>query len=63
MKDAICHFQDVTILIQAKNLKVLTKDFTWELMMKRFESRWNQVIDESYVTPDFSIDVGKEVCA
>ena len=59
---AFHHFQDVTILLQAKNLKVLTKDFTWELMMTRFQNCWTQAIDERYVTPDFYFDIGKEVC-
>ncbi|EXK75695.1 hypothetical protein FOQG_19539 [Fusarium oxysporum f. sp. raphani 54005] len=37
-------FRDVTILLQAKNLKVLTKDVTWEKMMSRFEQYWTSAI-------------------
>ena len=59
---AFRHFGDVTILLQAKNLKVLTKDFSWELMMSRFENHWARVVDDRYLTPDFYFDIGKEVC-
>ncbi|EON61519.1 hypothetical protein W97_00734 [Coniosporium apollinis CBS 100218] len=31
-------FQDVTILFQVKNLKILTKDVTWEAIMTRFRT-------------------------
>ena len=55
-------FRDVTILFQAKNLKTLTKDVTWEAMMTRFQKYWTSAIDEAYVTPNFYFDVGKEVC-
>ncbi|KAH6974708.1 hypothetical protein EDB80DRAFT_768800 [Ilyonectria destructans] len=55
-------FQDVTILLQAKNLKVLTKDITWEKMVSRFEGYWAKAIDESYITPDLYLDIGKETC-
>ncbi|KAH6974817.1 hypothetical protein EDB80DRAFT_595282, partial [Ilyonectria destructans] len=55
-------FQDVTILLQAKNLKVLTKDVTWEKMVSRFKEYWVKAIDESHITPDFYLDIGKETC-
>ena len=55
-------FQDVTILLQAKNLKTITKDVTWEKMTSRFEEYWTSSIEESYVTADFYIDIGKEAC-
>ncbi|KAK2469310.1 hypothetical protein H9L39_19027 [Fusarium oxysporum f. sp. albedinis] len=32
------HFRDVTVLLQAKNLKVLTGDITWSQTMARFQS-------------------------
>ncbi|SPJ73915.1 uncharacterized protein FTOL_03645 [Fusarium torulosum] len=54
------HFRDVTILLQAKNLEVLTKDITWAQMMARFQSYWVNAVDEKYVTADFYIDIGKE---
>ncbi|KAL9567494.1 hypothetical protein ACKAV7_008444 [Fusarium commune] len=55
-------FRDVTILLQAKNLKVLTKDITWEKMMSRFEQYWTSAIDNSHTTTDLYFDVGKETC-
>ncbi|KAH7114164.1 hypothetical protein B0J13DRAFT_630962 [Dactylonectria estremocensis] len=55
-------FQDVTILLQAKNLKVLTKDVTWEKMVSRFQTYWASAIDESHTTTDVYYDVGKETC-
>ncbi|KAG4256530.1 hypothetical protein BFJ72_g14788 [Fusarium proliferatum] len=55
-------FRDVTILLQAKNLKVLTKDITWEKMTSRFEQYWASAIDNSYTTTDLYFDVGKETC-
>ncbi|EGU73900.1 hypothetical protein FOXB_15591, partial [Fusarium oxysporum f. sp. conglutinans Fo5176] len=56
------HFRDVTVLLQAKNLKVLTKDITWSQTMARFQSYWTHAIDEEYVTAEFYFDVGKETC-
>ncbi|KAH6955949.1 hypothetical protein BKA56DRAFT_663112 [Ilyonectria sp. MPI-CAGE-AT-0026] len=53
-------FQDVTILLQAKNLKVLTKDVTWGKMVSRFQKYWANAIDESHITTDLYFDVGKE---
>ncbi|KAI8648040.1 hypothetical protein NCS55_01502200 [Fusarium keratoplasticum] len=55
-------FQDVTILLQAKNLKVLTKDVTWEKMVSRFQKYWTSAVDESHTTTDVYFDVGKETC-
>ena len=55
-------FQDVSILLQAKNLKVLTKDATWEKMVSRFQTYWASAIDESHTTTDVYFDVGKETC-
>jgi hypothetical protein len=46
------HFRDVTILLQAKNLKVLTKDVTWAQMMARFQSYWVNAVDDKYVTAE-----------
>ncbi|EXK77993.1 hypothetical protein FOQG_17322 [Fusarium oxysporum f. sp. raphani 54005] len=56
------HFCDITVLLQAKNLKVLTKDITWSQTMARFRNYWTHAIDEEYVTADFYFDVGKETC-
>ncbi|KAH7471845.1 hypothetical protein FOMA001_g13281 [Fusarium oxysporum f. sp. matthiolae] len=56
------HFRDITVLLQAKNLKVLTKDITWSQTMARFRNYWTHAIDEEYVTADFYFDVGKETC-
>lgn len=61
-KPGFHQFQDVTILLQAKNLKTITKDTTWEKMASRFEEYWTNSVDESHVTTDFYIDVGKETC-
>jgi hypothetical protein len=55
-------FQDVTILLQAKNLKTMTKDVTWAKMVTRFDQYWAHAIDEHYTTEDVYIDVGKETC-
>jgi hypothetical protein len=56
------HFRDVTILLQVKNLKVLTKDVTWELMIQRFQGYWSSAIHSRFTGPDFYFDIGKEVC-
>lgn len=55
-------FGDIKILLQAKNLKVLTKDTTWDGMMSRFDGYWSSSIDVSYIEDDFYLDVGKETC-
>ncbi|EXM12789.1 hypothetical protein FOTG_18732 [Fusarium oxysporum f. sp. vasinfectum 25433] len=55
-------FRNATILLQAKNLKVLTKDVTWEKMMSRFEQYWTSAIDNSHTTTDLYFDIGKETC-
>ncbi|KAL7917189.1 hypothetical protein ACQKWADRAFT_61602, partial [Trichoderma austrokoningii] len=55
-------FQNVTIFLQAKNLKTITKDVTWEKMNLRFEDYWANAIDESHMAADLYIDVGKETC-
>ena len=47
-----CQFRDVTILLQAKNLKVLTKDTTWERMITRFDQYWSSAVNEDYVTSE-----------
>ncbi|KAG8664636.1 hypothetical protein FPOAC2_10249 [Fusarium poae] len=56
------HFRDITVLLQAKNLKVLTKDITWSQTVARFRNYWTHAIDEEYITTDFYFDVGKETC-
>ncbi|KJK87933.1 hypothetical protein H633G_08218 [Metarhizium anisopliae BRIP 53284] len=61
-KPGFQHFGDILILLQAKNLKVLTKDSTWERMVSRFNDYWSRSIDSDYITDDFYLDVGKETC-
>ena len=48
--------------LEAKNLKVLTKDTTWERMMRRFDKHWLSAVDEDYVTSDFYFDIATEIC-
>lgn len=55
-------FCDVTLLPQVKNLKVLTKDTTWERMLSRFQKHWVYAVDEAYATDEFYFDIGKETC-
>ena len=60
-------FRGVAILLRAKNLRaknlmVLTRDVTWELMMSRFQGYWSSAVDETYLTSDFYFDIGMEVC-
>lgn len=55
-------FRDVTVLLHAKNLKVLTKDSTWDGMYARFQRYWERVIDERYQSQEFYFDVAREVC-
>lgn len=50
------------ILINGKNLKILTKDMTWGEMTSRFQNCWADAVVEAYMTPEFYFDVGKEVC-
>ena len=61
-KPGFHQFQDVTILLQAKNLKTMTKDDTWDRMVSRFERYWNYAIEERYAAKDVYIDIGKETC-
>jgi hypothetical protein len=55
-------FRDVTLLLQVKNLKVLTKDTTWERILSRFQKHWAYAVDEAYVTDEFYFNIGKETC-
>uniref|UniRef100_A0A093UKY7 Uncharacterized protein n=1 Tax=Talaromyces marneffei PM1 TaxID=1077442 RepID=A0A093UKY7_TALMA len=55
-------FQDVRILLQAKNLKTMTKDWTWQQMMQWFYGFWDHAVDLSYTSANFYFDIGKEVC-
>jgi hypothetical protein len=55
-------FKNVTLLLHAKNLKTLTKDWTWAGMMTRFRKCWWSMADEAYSSADFYYDIGKEVC-
>ncbi|KAJ6041645.1 hypothetical protein N7460_007035 [Penicillium canescens] len=55
-------FSDVTILVQGKNLKTLTKANTWDGMMQEFAQHWGNTIDESHLSDQFYIDIGKETC-
>ncbi|RBR24094.1 uncharacterized protein FIESC28_03093 [Fusarium coffeatum] len=55
-------FEDIIILLQGKNLKVLTKDVTWDKMMTRFRNYWTSAVDERYTTPEVYFDIGKETC-
>ncbi|KIX01148.1 uncharacterized protein Z518_08873 [Rhinocladiella mackenziei CBS 650.93] len=61
-RPAFRQFRDVTILLQAKNLKVLTKDTTWERMMTRFSQYWFGAVNEEYVTSNFYFDMATEIC-
>ena len=61
-KPGFQQFRDVTILLQAKNLKIITKDITWDKMVSRFEEYWADSIEESHVATDLYIDIGKETC-
>ncbi|SPJ87886.1 uncharacterized protein FTOL_12355 [Fusarium torulosum] len=55
-------FEDIIILLQGKNLKVLIKDVTWDKMMKRFRNYWTSAVDETYTTTEVYFDIGKETC-
>ncbi|EKJ68583.1 hypothetical protein FPSE_11241 [Fusarium pseudograminearum CS3096] len=55
-------FKDVIILLQGKNLKVLTKDVTWDKMMTRFRNYWTSAVEESHTTTERYFDIGKETC-
>ncbi|KAL2807989.1 hypothetical protein BJX63DRAFT_436566 [Aspergillus granulosus] len=55
-------FLDVTILLQGKNLKTLTKADTWEGMMQQFARHWGNVIEGSYLRDSCFVDIGKETC-
>ncbi|CAL5868004.1 uncharacterized protein PFLUO_LOCUS2227, partial [Penicillium psychrofluorescens] len=59
-REGLHQFQDVTILVQGKNLKTLTKGKTWEMMVQQFERHWGNVIDESFLSDQFYFDIGKE---
>ena len=55
-------FLDLTILIQGKNLKTLSKADTWEGMMQRFGQHWDNTIDPADLSDHFYVDIGKETC-
>ncbi|KAJ6126119.1 hypothetical protein N7471_010612 [Penicillium samsonianum] len=55
-------FSGVTILVQGKNLKTLTKAHMWDGMTQEFAQHWGTTIDESYLSDQFYIDIGKETC-
>jgi hypothetical protein len=55
-------FRDIQILLHAKNLKIMTKDDSWQHMTQRFERYWTHAVLESYTSSEFYFDVGKEVC-
>ncbi|KAJ5100164.1 hypothetical protein N7532_007165 [Penicillium argentinense] len=55
-------FLDVTILLQGKNLKTLTKADTWDGMMQQFARHWDNTIDGSHLSDHSYVDIGKETC-
>ena len=55
-------FLDVTILVQGKNLKTLTKADTWDGMIQQFVRHWGNAINESHLSDHFYINIGKETC-
>jgi hypothetical protein len=55
-------FKGATILLHAKNLKVLIRDRTWKKMIDRLQRYWSTVVDGSYMTSSFFFDVAKETC-
>ncbi|KAL2810795.1 hypothetical protein BDW59DRAFT_155613, partial [Aspergillus cavernicola] len=61
-KPGLHQFQGIRILLQAKNLKTLTKDHSWQAMTDRFEEYWHHAIVEDYTTAEFYFDIAKEVC-
>ncbi|KAL2812457.1 hypothetical protein BDW59DRAFT_155254 [Aspergillus cavernicola] len=61
-KPGLHQFQGIRILLQAKNLKTLTKDHSWQAMTDQFEEYWHHVIVEDYTTAEFYFDITKEVC-
>jgi hypothetical protein len=56
-------FKDIILLLQAKNLKVLTKDVTWDKMTTRFRNYWTSAVEESHITTELYFDIGKEIYA
>ncbi|KAJ5668636.1 uncharacterized protein N7477_007206 [Penicillium maclennaniae] len=54
-------FRDIRILLHAKNLKIMTKDDSWERMTQRFERNWTHAVVRSYTSGEFYFDIGKEV--
>ncbi|KAL4960079.1 uncharacterized protein BDV14DRAFT_211863 [Aspergillus stella-maris] len=55
-------FLDLTILIQGKNLKTLSKADTWEGMMQQFGQHWDNIIDPANLSDHFYVDIGKKTC-
>jgi hypothetical protein len=55
-------FLDLTILVQGKNLKTLTKADTWDGMMQQFSQHWDNAIDGSHLSDHSYVDIGKETC-
>jgi hypothetical protein len=43
-------------------LKTLTKADTWNGMMQEFAQHWGNTIDDSHLSDQFYVDIGKETC-
>ena len=56
-------FHGLQLVLEAKNLKGLTKDVTWKKMTERFQQYWSTAVNSSYfTTARLFYDIGKEIC-
>ena len=55
-------FKGVKLFLDAKNLKGLTKGYTWAGMVSRFQSFWQSAVNEAYMSRETYFDIGKETC-
>ncbi len=55
-------FKDVRLLLNAKNLKTLTKGRTWGDMVGCFQRYWTRGVNEAYISANIFYDIGKETC-
>lgn len=55
-------FKGIKLFLDTKNLKGLTKGYTWAGMITRFQSFWQSAVNETYMSREIYFDIGKETC-
>lgn len=58
----LTQFKGITILLAAKNLKLITQATTWTGMISKLQRYWGNIANEAYCADQFYFDIGKETC-